>query len=415
MIDGIVKMINLILDNPSVISKIVSMMINDILEKQEEDNPFKKGTVDHQTFFGAWMLGYGGIKIVISIVGTKGAGKASKIAKNSSKITKSVNSLKNRVSGGIPDDSPLNRRINPCRVTSGQLSTTDSGGCSGKREIGEAWAIKAEVPEALEVLDKLRDIRRYNRDTYGANFFDEWDSIRNKPVDNIKGKLNEYMAANRLRLKNALPSEFKTKFISNPNVPFNYYGDIPIVKKLPTDADGNPKLPAGDARIVVPDQSSEYDQFSNAPIDWDFDPLLIGRLPADSPSGGKLKIFRIFESKIGSKGGDSDIESHTEALKQTQDHLKKISDELKSGGNQITRDEPYAGIPLRYFEEIVDNVDHFRDEDVVRTIATKPTSSSGTSELSKFDYNTKFTEEELKRVSELIKNKDNFSNKYSKP
>lgn len=408
MIRGIIKLIGLILDEPSIISKLVSMMVNDILEKQEADNPFAKGTVDYQAFFGAWILGYGGIKIAISVFGTKGAGKASKIAKNSSKLTKSVDSLKANVSGGLPDDSPLNRRINICRVTSSQISTADSDGCLHKQDIGEAIAIKSEVPEALEVLDKLRDIRRYNGDLRGANLFDEWDDISNEKIDDIKGMLNEYMSANRIRLKDALPAEFKDKFISNPNVPFNYYGDIPIVKRLPTDANNNPKILAGDARIVMPDQATDYGLKTND--DWEFDPILIGRLPSNSPSGGELKIFRIYEAKIGGKGGDSNIPSHSDALDETQGHLNTISDKLKDSGDKLQRDQTYAGIPLKKFEEVADS-----NENIVRTIATKPPRSSGISKLKQFDYNTQYTEEEMKRVSELLKNKSQFSNKYTNP
>lgn len=347
MINGIIELISLIIDDPSVIYKLVSMMITDILDKQEADNPFEKGTIDYQTFFSAWMLGYGGIKVAISVVGTKGATKASKIAKSSSKINKSISTFKSKVGGGkLPEYSPLNRRVRPCGVGTTGVTTADTGDCLDLATLRTTQNIIANsgVDAAFrEALRRLSEIRRYGNDSTVANLFDEYDSFPAESVASIRSLLSEYLWAYQLRAN--LPTEFIRDFGEDM--------DPDIVKRLDTDANGVPTLPAGDARIVIPDAYDDYG------VNFEFDVMLVGRVPHDAPNGGELRIYDISEVKVSTR------ETASDARAQIRDNVDtQIRASLRDDGNAFSRDERYAGIPVRLFE--AENLDV---DSVARTVA----------------------------------------------
>lgn len=357
MISAIIKMINLILDNPSVIFKMISMMINDIIEKQEQDNPFEEGTIDYHSFFAAWMLGYGGIKIVISVIGTKGATSASKFVKSSSKISNAVDSLKGKVSDGdLPDYSPINRRIRPCSVTSTQAISANTSNCLEIENLRVVENILSDRDDLFrEVLKTVGEIRRFGNNNTVANLFDEGGSLANLPETKIRGTLGEYLWA--YQFQDNLPRDFFEDFGQNVTPD--------IVKRLDTDENGDPTLPAGDARILVPDK------YDGDEIDLELDTILVGRVPRGRPNAGELQIYDISEVKVGF--GDT----AEDALDQLERNLNRIQTALDNKGNALTGDKDYAGIPMSNFNNIIKN-------DRTRTVAQK-------SRNDKFNDNLQYT------------------------
>ena len=391
MIQSFIKLIELILDDPSIIFKLVSMMINNILQKQEKDNPFPKGTVNHQTFFGAWMLGYGGIKIVISIVGTKGATKVSKIAKSSSKLNKAVGSFKSKVSDGIPDYSPLKKRVGGCIRTSSTISSSAS--CPSANYLREIYDYK---PSQLKLLKELRDIRRnggtnYFNDPSFKNALDEFDPklsrSKNKDyISNARGILIEYTSAKQLQ--NNLPNAFLKDFKDSTYKP-------KIVKKLDTDDNDNPTLPQGEARILIPEAESGVE----------FDNILVGRPPGTN----KIKIYQIREATTGNlqdRGLTGDGKPDPKESDTHADKKYEIDKKMKKLENKGVSDESpiYGGIPYRAFKEVdIDNVG--------KTVATKGDSRG----LTAFDYNIRFDKKQMTDTTERILMENNEVRKFTRP
>jgi hypothetical protein len=324
MIKAIFKLIGMILDNPSVISKLVSMMINDILEKQEKDNPFEKGTVDYQTFFASWMLGYGGVKIVISIVGPKGTTKASKIARSSSKLNKAVDNLKTKVDGGLPKNYGLNRRISPCRIAPSSISATDTGNCIvDKNTIKRAENLIGDFNHPSLLRTALMIERRFQRNM-GDNAPEYLDKfIDGKDAGDLKGNIGE--------------GELAIRFLAS--LPDNISYDLNINPKIMRTIDDIESIPAGEARILIPDS----DSFSST-REIEFDIIIVGKLPPELPEGGKSKILNIWE--VTTSGNKSPGEKEN---KKVED-LEEIKSKLDK--NDIAPDESFQGIPAKLFNVV---------------------------------------------------------------
>jgi hypothetical protein len=386
MIGALWNLLVAIYENPSLAKKLVSKMIEDILEKHEKDNPFEKDTVDYLTFLGGWLVGYGMTKIAISIVGTKGAAKATKIAKNATKIDKAVGRVKKSVSDDrLSDHSPLNKRINGCNSV--------SGSCSDANYLREIYDYK---PDQLRMLKKLRDIRRTGRINYfndpkfkGAldNYNPDLDYSDNiEKINNAKGVLIEYLSAKQL--KNNLPSEFTSDFPVSKRNP-------KIVKKLDTDTNGNPTLPQGESRILIPEAENGVE----------FDNILVGR----PPGSNEIKIYKIREATTGNKkqrGLTGDGKPDEDVPATHADKKYELNEKVEKLENKDVRDESaiYGGIPYRAFKEIdIDNVGE--------TVATKGDSGG----LRAFDNNIQFDNKQMTDTAARMLREHKEVKKFTQP
>lgn len=372
-----------IYNNPELIQKMGSKMIEDFQKQQEKDNPFEKDTVDYVTFYSGWLIGYGALQIAVIIFGDKGVSKVSKVAKSSSKLNKAVGSLKNKASGGkLPDRSVLNRRIRPCSTTSSQVSANTRGDCvdidtKAMRNIKE----KVEkVPKLEEFLYKLRKIRRrYGGRKNSANLFDD---IKNKNIGNIKGDLGEYQWA--IQLQDKLPDNYIDDFsqLSKP----------PIVKKLETTPNGTAKLLPGDSRIVIGENTMVKG------LNLEFDAILVGRVPLDRPDGGKLKIYNISEVKT-----KTSPENPEKITFQTGKKLNEIRTKVNDKGDALTENDLYAGIPMKTFKNVIDEQS---SESIIRNVVPDGTAGS-------YKYKLKHSEKVYKSMAEEIKKDIDLLDSYT--